>query len=214
MMRAEMQVGPWECWSSGWGHGRPPKPNRSRLLGSLGKCKYNLMPNACGRYYVYVKHKMIENLDRGTTCRDFPVTPPRLISLLRAAVPERGLICLDNGLYKVGPGGTVYIIGGLCSGPAFGPCHLLRVLSATCSACTVLNDVTFPINVSGLTLKLTVQTPLPSWVLQLIKVPNNVYWAGRQALGSSHCGNAWGKAILVKGIPTASSCVISHQEHT
>ena len=75
-----------------------------RLLRSFGKCKFNSMPNACGRYYVYVKHKMIENLDRGTTCRDFPVTPPRLISLLRAAVPERGLICLDNGLYKVGPG--------------------------------------------------------------------------------------------------------------
>ncbi len=30
------------------------------------------------------------------------MTPPRLVALIRHAMPEDGVVCLDNGLYKVG----------------------------------------------------------------------------------------------------------------
>ena len=44
---------------------------------------------------------MLKNFDWDTKCEDFPVTPPRFVALIREAVPEDGIVCLDNGLYKV-----------------------------------------------------------------------------------------------------------------
>lgn len=44
---------------------------------------------------------MRDNLGWGTGCEEFPITPPRLVADLRRAIPEDGILCLDNGLYKV-----------------------------------------------------------------------------------------------------------------
>jgi hypothetical protein len=44
---------------------------------------------------------MLDNLGWGTECGEFPITPPRLIYDLRRSIPEDGILCLDNGLYKV-----------------------------------------------------------------------------------------------------------------
>lgn len=38
--------------------------------------------------------------DRATEDR-FPVTPQRLVREVRAAIPEDGIVCLDNGMYKI-----------------------------------------------------------------------------------------------------------------
>jgi hypothetical protein len=53
------------------------------------------------RYFQYVRDQMAEHFTWGTDCFEFPLTPPRLVSLVRQAVPEHGIVCLDNGLYKV-----------------------------------------------------------------------------------------------------------------
>jgi acetolactate synthase-1/2/3 large subunit len=53
------------------------------------------------RYFQYVREQMLGNLDWQTKCSDFPLSPPLFVSLLRGAVPEKGIVCLDNGLYKV-----------------------------------------------------------------------------------------------------------------
>ena len=40
---------------------------------------------------------MLANQDWQTKCSDFPLPPPLFVSLLRGAVPEKGIVCLDNG---------------------------------------------------------------------------------------------------------------------
>lgn len=46
---------------------------------------------------------MLDHLCWGVSCDDFPIAPPRLVADLRRAIPEDGILCLDNGLYKVCP---------------------------------------------------------------------------------------------------------------
>ena len=38
-----------------------------------------------------------------TKCGDFPLPPPRFVVLLRNAVPEKGIVCLDNGCVATKP---------------------------------------------------------------------------------------------------------------
>ena len=45
---------------------------------------------------------MALHLTQGTDDCALPVSPPRLVALIRHAMPEDGIVCLDNGLYKVG----------------------------------------------------------------------------------------------------------------
>ena len=44
---------------------------------------------------------MEANFAQGASDASLPMSPPRLISVIRAAMPEDGITCLDNGLYKV-----------------------------------------------------------------------------------------------------------------
>jgi acetolactate synthase I/II/III large subunit len=44
---------------------------------------------------------MLEDLDRGRELDGFPVHPRRLVHAVREAMPEDGIVSLDNGLYKV-----------------------------------------------------------------------------------------------------------------
>lgn len=37
----------------------------------------------------------------GEADASLPMSPPRLIGVIRATLPEDGIACLDNGLYKV-----------------------------------------------------------------------------------------------------------------
>ena len=52
------------------------------------------------RYFSYVARQMAQHLTWGTTEEDVPMAPPRLVALIRHAMPEDGIVCLDNGLYK------------------------------------------------------------------------------------------------------------------
>jgi len=53
------------------------------------------------RYFAYIARQMAKNLTWGTDDCALPMTPPRLVALIRHAMPEDGIVCLDNGLYKV-----------------------------------------------------------------------------------------------------------------
>lgn len=52
-------------------------------------------------FFHHVRSALLEDLDRGRSMDHFPVHPRRLIHAVREAMPEDGIVSLDNGLYKV-----------------------------------------------------------------------------------------------------------------
>ncbi len=48
-----------------------------------------------------VKQWIDATRDEGIDDASFPVTPPRLVADVRCAMPDDGMICLDNGVYKL-----------------------------------------------------------------------------------------------------------------
>ncbi len=48
-----------------------------------------------------IRSAMLEDLDSGADLDGFPVHPRRVVSAVREAMPEDGIVSLDNGLYKV-----------------------------------------------------------------------------------------------------------------
>ena len=49
----------------------------------------------------FVKTKQDENLREGQDDPRFPIYPQRLVKEVRNAMPDDGIICLDNGVYKI-----------------------------------------------------------------------------------------------------------------
>ena len=49
----------------------------------------------------FVKTKQSENLSEGKDDPRFPIYPQRLVKEVRNAMPDDGIICLDNGVYKI-----------------------------------------------------------------------------------------------------------------
>jgi hypothetical protein len=54
------------------------------------------------RYFRYVKQEMERQMVECTTDA-LPLQIPRVVSLMRQVVPDDGIVCLDNGLYKARP---------------------------------------------------------------------------------------------------------------
>jgi acetolactate synthase-1/2/3 large subunit len=52
-------------------------------------------------YYKTAKKEVDSHTQQGADCSDFPVKPQRLVTDVRKAVPEDGIITLDNGIYKI-----------------------------------------------------------------------------------------------------------------
>ncbi|MEA2070419.1 MAG: acetolactate synthase large subunit [Asgard group archaeon] len=52
-------------------------------------------------YYKTAKKEVDRHTQQGADCSDFPVKPQRLVTDVRKAVPEDGIITLDNGIYKI-----------------------------------------------------------------------------------------------------------------
>ena len=48
-----------------------------------------------------VRKALFDDLDSGRELNDFPIHPRRLVHTVRDALPEEGIVSLDNGLYKV-----------------------------------------------------------------------------------------------------------------
>ena len=52
-------------------------------------------------YFGRVKEEMHKHMLKGVESTDFPVKPQRLVADVRAALPEDGILTLDNGVYKI-----------------------------------------------------------------------------------------------------------------
>jgi acetolactate synthase-1/2/3 large subunit len=48
-----------------------------------------------------IKKNLDASIQEGALDNTFPVQPPRLVSIVRSAMPSDGIISLDNGLYKI-----------------------------------------------------------------------------------------------------------------
>lgn len=69
------------------------------LLG--GACRRRQCEGVVRRYFAYLSRQMALHMTQGTDDCTLPMAPPRLVALIRHAMPEDGIVCLDNGLYKV-----------------------------------------------------------------------------------------------------------------
>lgn len=52
-------------------------------------------------YFMNVKDRIDSHTDEGTDDPRFPIYPQRLVADVRKAMPSDGIICLDNGVYKI-----------------------------------------------------------------------------------------------------------------
>lgn len=52
-------------------------------------------------YFSMVREKVSEHMDEGIDDPRFPPIPQRLVADVRRAVPDNGIIALDNGMYKI-----------------------------------------------------------------------------------------------------------------
>ena len=52
-------------------------------------------------YFDRVRMALADHLARGADYLRFPMFPPRVVAEVRRAVPDDGIVCLDNGMYKL-----------------------------------------------------------------------------------------------------------------
>jgi acetolactate synthase-1/2/3 large subunit len=52
-------------------------------------------------YMLQIKKRLDATIEEGTHDNSFPVSPPRLVSIIRNVMPHDGMITLDNGMYKI-----------------------------------------------------------------------------------------------------------------
>ena len=52
-------------------------------------------------YFMRLRERMMESMDAGCDDAHFPIKPQRLVADVRRAMPENGIIALDNGVYKI-----------------------------------------------------------------------------------------------------------------
>ena len=77
------------------------------IIGDIGNSIWQLLlridkqPSWDFSYYMKVKQWIDEIRDTGIDEPSFPVVPQRLVADVRRAMPDDGIICLDNGVYKI-----------------------------------------------------------------------------------------------------------------
>ncbi|MEM9303840.1 MAG: acetolactate synthase large subunit [Pseudomonadota bacterium] len=52
-------------------------------------------------YFMKVRDRVIESINENIDESSYPTKPQRLVADVRRAMPEDGIICLDNGMYKI-----------------------------------------------------------------------------------------------------------------
>jgi len=73
------------------------------IANSIWQINQRIKPNSNWdfAYFKKVKSVIDENLLEGTTDNRFPIYPQRIVAEIRRNLPEDGMICLDNGVYKI-----------------------------------------------------------------------------------------------------------------
>ena len=67
-----------------------------RLANKIEKCN-----NWDGAYFQRVKEEVEAHVKAGSDDKRFPIIPQHLVSEIRKAMPDNGIIALDNGVYKI-----------------------------------------------------------------------------------------------------------------
>lgn len=73
------------------------------IANAIWQMKEDIIPNAswtCGRLLDYRAAEVAHTAGLAADAR-FPIFPPHLVQQVRAAMPDDGIICLDNGVYKI-----------------------------------------------------------------------------------------------------------------
>jgi acetolactate synthase-1/2/3 large subunit len=52
-------------------------------------------------YMFKIKKRLDASIEEGTHDNSFPISPPKLVSVVRSVMPSEGIISLDNGMYKI-----------------------------------------------------------------------------------------------------------------
>ena len=73
------------------------------IANSIWQINEDLTPQACWdfRYFDTVRSAMDKHILEGADDPSFPLKPQRIVADIRAAVPNCGIIALDNGMYKI-----------------------------------------------------------------------------------------------------------------
>ena len=73
------------------------------IANAIWQMKEDIVPNGswtCGKMLEYRAAEVAHTAPLAADAR-FPIFPPHLVSQIRAAMPDDGIICLDNGVYKI-----------------------------------------------------------------------------------------------------------------
>jgi acetolactate synthase-1/2/3 large subunit len=78
----------------------------AELVGDIGASVSALADRLGGRIaeqtaMLELRQQILAKINAGCEEPRFPVTPQRLVHDIRAVVPEDGIVCLDNGMYKI-----------------------------------------------------------------------------------------------------------------
>jgi acetolactate synthase-1/2/3 large subunit len=78
----------------------------AELIGDIGANVLALAAHLEGhkvadRAFVELRPKILAHINERAESNQFPILPQRLVHDVRAVVPEEGIVCLDNGMYKI-----------------------------------------------------------------------------------------------------------------
>jgi acetolactate synthase-1/2/3 large subunit len=78
----------------------------AELIGDIGASVAALADRLGGRLpeqteMLALRRTVLEKINEGCQEARFPVTPQRLVHDVREVMPEDGIVCLDNGMYKI-----------------------------------------------------------------------------------------------------------------
>ncbi|HLS68321.1 MAG TPA: acetolactate synthase large subunit [Kiloniellales bacterium] len=78
----------------------------AEVIGDIGAAVTALAERLAGRLpeqtqMLELRQRILARINAGAEEERFPVTPQRLVSDVRKVMPEDGIVCLDNGMYKI-----------------------------------------------------------------------------------------------------------------
>jgi acetolactate synthase-1/2/3 large subunit len=73
------------------------------IANAMWQMKEDIVPSGTWNFEPMLRARRAELEHSATLCDDsrFPIFPPCLVKQIRAAMPADGIICLDNGVYKI-----------------------------------------------------------------------------------------------------------------
>ena len=78
----------------------------AEVIGDIGATVASLADRLQGRAdpdtsLLDLRQAILARINEGSREERFPITPQRIVSDVRAVMPEDGIVCLDNGMYKI-----------------------------------------------------------------------------------------------------------------